>query len=118
MHKTVALSESLFAGVQIIKPKRQTPPGESYIDEFLDRGSIPLISTNLVAGRTPEQFNERIICSTSRQCLHPIIDVVQCDAKLYTAMAEFKFESECSTSGKLPLPRSGLDYQKSTFVTR
>lgn len=28
--------------------------GEVLMDGFSDRGSIPLISTNLIAGRTPE----------------------------------------------------------------
>lgn len=34
--------------------KRLTVMGEVLMDGFSDRGSIPLISTNLIAGRTPE----------------------------------------------------------------
>ena len=42
--------------------------------------------------------------TTSRQCLHPISNEVQCDAKLHTTMVRFGFKSEFSISGKLPLP--------------
>ena len=35
------------------KFKRPTAPGEAWVDWFSDRGSIPLISTNSIAGRTP-----------------------------------------------------------------
>ena len=34
--------------------KRLTVMGEVLMDGFSDRGSIPLISTNLITGRTPE----------------------------------------------------------------
>ena len=44
------------------------------------------------------------LCSTSRQCLHPNSNEVQCDARLYTTMVRFGFKSGFSTSGKLPLP--------------
>ncbi len=33
--------------------------------------------------------------TTSRQCLHPISNEVQCDAKLHTTMVRFGFKSEC-----------------------
>ena len=42
--------------------------------------------------------------TTSRQCLHPISNEVQCDAKLHTTMVRFGVKSVLSTSGKLPFP--------------
>ena len=45
-----------FAGLshtgEIYKP---SPPGESLSKEFSDRGSTPLASTKVIAGRTPEE---------------------------------------------------------------
>lgn len=34
---------------------------------------------------------------TSRQCLHPVLNEVQCGAKLHTTRARFRFKSGCLT---------------------
>ena len=40
-----------------------TAPGEGPVKALSDRGSTPLASTNLIAGRTLEHFDEKIIRS-------------------------------------------------------
>lgn len=46
--------------------KRLTVMGEVLMDGFSDRGSIPLISTNLIPGRTPGAgFDAGLISSTN-----------------------------------------------------
>ena len=47
--------------------KYQSAPGEVYVDAFSDGGSTPPASTNLIAGRTPEQFDVRSIGSTTQK---------------------------------------------------
>ena len=53
MHHEATERLSLTTGASARESKGSSAPGEKPVDRFSDRGSIPLASTNLIAGRTP-----------------------------------------------------------------
>ena len=64
-HNEATDSVSLTAGAQRREYKRPYALGEVPVKVLSDGGSTPPISTNLIAGRTPEQFDERSDSSTN-----------------------------------------------------
>ena len=53
MHHEATKRLSLTTGASAREFKGSSAPGEKPVDRFSDRGSIPLASTKIIAGRTP-----------------------------------------------------------------